>query len=34
VQSPKCGNLNDMLDKQGALTFLRRAVDFAAPRSS
>jgi DEAD/DEAH box helicase domain-containing protein len=34
VQSPKCGNLNDMLDKQGALTVLRRAVDFAAPRSS
>jgi DEAD/DEAH box helicase domain-containing protein len=24
VQSPKCGNLNDMLDKQGALTFLSR----------
>jgi DEAD/DEAH box helicase domain-containing protein len=24
VQSPKCGNLNDMLDKDGALTFLRR----------
>jgi len=24
VQSPKCGNLNDMLDKGGALTFLRR----------
>jgi DEAD/DEAH box helicase domain-containing protein len=34
VQSPKCGNLNDMLDKGGALTFLRRAVDFAAARSS
>jgi DEAD/DEAH box helicase domain-containing protein len=34
VQSPKCGNLNDMLDKQGALTFLRRAVDFASARSS
>ena len=30
VQSPKCGNLNDMLDKAGALTFLRRAVDFRA----
>jgi DEAD/DEAH box helicase domain-containing protein len=26
VQSPKCGNLNDMLDKQGALTFLSRLV--------
>ena len=24
VQSPKCGNLNDMLDKGGALTFLSR----------
>jgi len=24
VQSPKCGNLNDMLDKRGALTFLER----------
>jgi DEAD/DEAH box helicase domain-containing protein len=24
VQSPKCGNLNDMLDKKGALTFLER----------
>ena len=34
VQSPKCGNLNDMLDKAGALTFLRRAVDYAGPRSS
>jgi DEAD/DEAH box helicase domain-containing protein len=26
VQSPKCGNLNEMLDKDGALTFLRRMV--------
>jgi DEAD/DEAH box helicase domain-containing protein len=34
VQSPKCGNLNDMLDKAGALTFLRRAVDFGRARSS
>jgi len=34
VQSPKCGNLNDMLDKAGALTFLRRAVDSAGARSS
>jgi DEAD/DEAH box helicase domain-containing protein len=24
VQSPKCGNLNDLLDKRGALTFLER----------
>jgi DEAD/DEAH box helicase domain-containing protein len=34
VQSPKCGNLNEMLDKAGALTFLRRAVDLAHARSS
>jgi DEAD/DEAH box helicase domain-containing protein len=34
VQSPKCGNLNDMLDKAGALTFLRRAVYFGGARSS
>ena len=34
VQSPKCGNLNDLLDKAGALSFLQRAVDFADARSS
>jgi DEAD/DEAH box helicase domain-containing protein len=34
VQSPKCGNLNDMLDKAGAVTFLQRAVEFAGARSS
>jgi DEAD/DEAH box helicase domain-containing protein len=38
VQSPKCGNLNDMLDKQGALAFMRRlvaaAVDSGPARSS
>ena len=26
VQSPKCGNLNEWLDKQGALTVLRRML--------
>ncbi len=26
VQSPKCGNLNDFLDKRGALTMLRRLL--------
>jgi len=34
VQSPKCGNLNDMLDKTGAATFLTRLVDFGKGRSS
>ncbi|HEY3962216.1 MAG TPA: DEAD/DEAH box helicase [Gaiellaceae bacterium] len=31
VQSPKCGNLNDMLDKAGALTFLERLSILAGP---
>src|SRR5262245_244770 len=34
VQSPKCGNLNDMLDKAGARTFLARLVDSGRSRSS
>jgi DEAD/DEAH box helicase domain-containing protein len=38
VQSPKCGNLNELLDKHAALTLLRRfvaeAVDSGGARSS
>jgi DEAD/DEAH box helicase domain-containing protein len=30
VQSPKCGNLNDMLDKAGARTFLSRLLSISA----
>jgi DEAD/DEAH box helicase domain-containing protein len=27
VQSPKCGNLNELLYKDGALTFLERMLE-------
>ncbi len=34
VQSPKCGNLNDMLDKAGARTFLERLTASGGAASS
>jgi DEAD/DEAH box helicase domain-containing protein len=34
VQSPKCGNLNELLDKSGAATFLGRLVGSGRSRSS
>jgi DEAD/DEAH box helicase domain-containing protein len=34
VQSPKCGNLNEMLDKHAALSLLGRLVDSGRRRSS
>ncbi len=34
VQSPKCGNLNEMLDKHAAMSLLGRLVDSGRTRSS